>query len=132
MQVRAKQRGLILAFDPGRTKTGCAIANTITGTARPLVTLAGGFASQLATASILSSKWAPDLLLVGAPGLAAPAAERYCRKFGTALAEVTGKTIEFVDERMSSQAARADRIGGAAGNDAGAACLLARDWLACN
>ena len=120
---------LILAFDPGRKKTGVAIGNSLTGSARPLATVDGNLERQLQQASELCTKWQPQLLIIGRPGPQSPGPDRYCAKFASRLQRLTEIECRFADEYLTSQLARS----AAAKNekvDALAACLLAQDWLA--
>ncbi len=121
----------MLAFDPGRTKTGVAVGNALTGAARPLETVRGPLDRQLERACELCADWQPQLLLVGRPGPAAKAADRYCERFAARLQERTGIACAFADEYLTSQLADASAAV-KAGTDAAAACLLATDWLAAN
>ena len=129
MPDRAERPQTILAFDPGRSKTGVAIGNSLTGSARPLATVSGSLASQLQAAGSLCAKWQPQLLVVGRPGPQSKGSDRYCTRFAASLQELTGIECRFADEYLTSQLARS----AAARNesvDAMAACLLAEDWLA--
>ena len=129
MSDKAKRAKLILAFDPGRKKTGVAIGNSLTGSARPLATVAGKLDCQLRAAGELCAKWQPQLLIIGRPGPQSPGSDRYCSRFARGLQELTGIEYRFADEYLTSQLARS----AAAKNesvDALAACLLAQDWLA--
>ena len=123
-----RQVRLILAFDPGRQKTGVAIGNLITGGARPLATISGSLADQADQAAGLCAKWQPQLLLIGKSITGAKKPDSCSRKFAGRLHELSGIKCEFVDEYLTSQLAR-DRQEKNHSDDAIAATILAEDWL---
>ena len=129
MPDKADSAILILAFDPGRKKTGVAIGNSLTGSARPLATVDGNLDRQLHQAGQLCAKWQPQLLIIGRPGPQSPGADRYCTRFASGLQRLAGIEYRFADEYLTSQVARSAAAKGES-VDALAACLLAQDWLA--
>lgn len=125
-----KGSAVILAIDPGRKKTGVAIGNKITDTARPLQTVTGNFATQVSAVVTICGKWFPGTLVVGLPDpTIAKAAHSYCTRFALALASKTDAEVTFFDEAYTTQAARAKRGNHPCGLDAQAASILANDWL---
>lgn len=133
-----------LCFDYGTRRTGVAVGQRLTGTARPLTTLAmPGGKPDWAAIDALIDEWHPAQLVVGRPtrmdGTPIPLtreAERFARQLG----ERCRLPVSLVDERLSSRAAesllREQRTGGRRGPidkaevDRYAAALLLEDWLA--
>ncbi len=134
---------IILGFDFGLRRTGVAIGQHLTGTARPLATLdmAHGEPDWEALDRLIR-EWRPQTLVVGRPthmnGDSSPitqAAERFRRQ----LENRYSLTALPVDERLSSkiaesllqeqrQAGQRKRIKKAE-VDAHAAALILQDWL---
>ena len=136
---------ILLAFDFGPRRTGVALGNGITRTARPLaviddVTQAGRFAAI----GRLIEQWQPQRLVVGVPrepqgepdAFAGNAAERppagllmteRCAKFARQLAGRFGLPVVTVDERFTSRAAAGSAGGGP--DDAHAAALILEQWF---
>lgn len=132
-----------LCFDYGTRRTGVAVGQRLTGTARPLTTLdMPGGKPDWAAIEALIDEWRPAQLVVGRPtrmdGTLIPltrAAERFARELGERLR----LPVALVDERLSSRAAesllREQRSGGRRGPidkaeiDRYAAALLLEDWL---
>ena len=131
--------GTVLAFDFGTRKIGVALGNTITGTARALVTLGHSTApARLQAIASLVAEWQPALLVVGRP-LHADGTEHavtaLADRFARELHKRFGLPVEQVDERYTTQIAqigrntqrrssRDDR-----GRDADAAQIILQAWL---
>jgi len=93
-----------LAFDFGEKRIGTAVGDTITGTARPLATLTGGFEAVLK----LVAEWRPAALVVGLPLMEDGSDQRITtltRKFAKELESRSQLPVHFSDERYSSRAA---------------------------
>lgn len=133
----------LLAFDYGRRRIGVAVGNTLTGDARPLITLdATDAGPDWARIAALLAEWRPARLVVGVPyndraqGEAmATEAQRFARR-------LQGRfelPVDMVDERLSSAEAhdrlkeerRAGRRGPVAKKDidSAAAAVILQDWL---
>lgn len=120
--------GVVLAFDVGTRRTGVAIANAVTRTARPL----GSFdsttqAARWSAVQALVDEWQPAALVVGVPrhpdGTPHAMTER-CQRFARQLEGRYRLPVARVDERYSSAAAAdADDV------DAGAAAVILQQWL---
>ncbi|KGE04206.1 Holliday junction resolvase RuvX [Pseudohaliea rubra] len=130
----------LLAFDFGLTQIGVAVGNAVLGTCEPLTVLRAR-EGQPAWDQVerLLAEWQPDLLLVGDPlnmdGTPSEIGER-ARRFARRLHGRFGKTVELVDERLTSHAAKAEaRERGHRGDyrrdpvDSLAASLILRSWL---
>jgi putative Holliday junction resolvase len=133
-----------LCFDYGTRRTGVAVGQRLTGTARPLTTIGMPQGSPDWDAiDALLREWRPAQLVVGRPtrmdGTPVPmteAAECFARDLG----ERYRLPVALVDERLSSRAAetllREQRAEGRRGRidkaeiDRYAAALLLEDWLA--
>lgn len=134
----------VLCFDYGTRRTGVAVGQRLTGTARPLTTLnmPGGDPDWPAIDALLQ-EWRPVELVVGRPtrmdGSPVPLT-RASERFARALEERYRLSVALVDERLSSRAAetllREQRADGRraridkADVDRYAAALLLEDWLA--
>ncbi len=93
-----------LAFDYGEKRIGTAVGDTITGTARPLATLTGGFEAVMK----LVAEWRPAALVVGLPLMEDGTDQRITtltRKFAKELEARSQLPVHFSDERYSSRAA---------------------------
>lgn len=93
-----------LAFDYGEKRIGTAVGDTITGTARPLPTLTGGFDAVLK----LVAEWRPTALVVGLPLMEDGTDQRITtltRRFAKELETRSKLPVHFSDERYSSRAA---------------------------
>ena len=122
---------IVLGFDVGRKKTGVAIGNLLSGSARPLATARGGRKAQLQAIGKQIAIWQPRRLIVGMPQYAdgkQHTMSKTARVFGDLLSAAFALPVSFVDERFSTIAARAES-GRAADNDAVAAGLILQDWL---
>ena len=136
--------GTALCFDYGTRRTGVAVGQRLTGTARPLTTLdMPRGAPDWNAIDALLREWRPSQLVVGRPtrmdGTPVPltqAAEDFARELG----ERFRLPVAMIDERLSSRAAetllREQRVEGRRGRidkadvDRYAAALLLEDWLA--
>ncbi len=131
--------GTVLAFDFGTRKIGVAIGNTLTGSARPLVTLrAESNAGRHAAIAALVDEWQPALLVVGRPLHADGTAHdttALADKFARDLARRFRLPVEHVDERYTTQVAGFELSGAARGRgpaadrDAVAAQIILQAWL---
>jgi putative holliday junction resolvase len=135
---------VLLAFDFGARRIGVAVGQTTTGSASAAGTLpAHGGKPDWTAVMACVREWAPTRLLVGLPynmdgsdtTTTAP-----CRRFGAELARRCGLPVEFVDERLTSNAAydelRDARRSGVRARrirrediDANAARLILETWL---
>jgi putative Holliday junction resolvase len=134
----------LLAFDFGARRIGVAVGQTTTGSASAAGALPvhGGKPDWPAVMACVRD-WAPTRLLVGLPynmdgsdtTTTAP-----CRRFGEELSRRCGLPVEFVDERLTSNAAydelRDARRSGVRARrirrediDANAARLILETWL---
>ena len=99
----------VLGFDVGARRTGVAVGNTLSMTARVLAVLpVHDGAPDWAACDRLLREWSPQRLIVGEPltleGEAQPATHR-ARRFARALEQRYGLQVELVDERSSSREA---------------------------
>lgn len=135
---------VVLAFDFGTRRIGVAVGQTLTGTARALGALpCHDGTPEWAAVDTCVSQWAPARLVVGLPynmdgtDTTTTAA---CRAFGEKLARRAGLPVEFVDERLTSNAAydelRGERRAGTRRRriqpgdiDANAARLVLESWM---
>lgn len=127
---------IVLAFDYGEKRIGVAIGNTLTHTARPLVTLhADNADSRFAQITALITEWQPQALVVGRPTHpdgASHAMTARCERFARQLQGRFGLPVQQVDERYTSViAARELRAAGAAAKDVDshAAALILEAYL---
>jgi putative Holliday junction resolvase len=131
----------LLAFDYGTRNIGVACGQELTGTARELPALKArdGIPDWDQIARLLQ-EWEPDLLLVGLPlnmdGTDSELCQR-ARKFGNRLNGRFGKPVQWMDERLSTFAAKEEaRERGHRGNygkdpiDSIAARLILESWFA--
>ncbi|HEB67773.1 MAG TPA: Holliday junction resolvase RuvX [Gammaproteobacteria bacterium] len=126
----------LLGFDFGTRRIGIAIGQTLTGSARPLTTLdtRNGKPDWEAIGRLIR-EWQPDRLVVGLPlhldGTPQSMTEQ-ARRFGRQLEGRYNLPVEWVDERLTSDAAERELPSphdkGAV--DAMAAALILEDWLA--
>ena len=133
----------IFGFDVGSRRSGVAIGNTFTGTARNLAVLGMDQGQpEWARLDALRREWLPDTLVVGLPltldGEEQPASKR-ARRFAEALQQRYQLPVYLVDERHSSQEA-AQRFAQARASglrrrnhaeqlDADAAAVILERWL---
>jgi putative Holliday junction resolvase len=119
----------LLAFDFGLKRTGTAVGNTLTCTARPLRTIAAEGDARFAAIAALLAEWQPDALVVGVPFYPDGAEHdntRRARRFARQLRGRFGLAVHEVDERWSTTEALA---AGARDADAAAAALLLEQWI---
>lgn len=131
--------GTVLAFDFGTRRIGVALGNTITGTARALVTLrAEASAVRISAVDAVVREWQPAVIVVGRP-LHADGSEHavtaLADKFARQLRARFDVPVEEVDERYTTQVAqfterhRRSNASGDPGRDAVAAQLILQAWL---
>ena len=119
----------LLAFDFGLKRTGAAVGNTLTHTARPLRTIAAEGDARFAAIAALLAEWQPDALVVGVPFHPDGAEHdntRRARRFARQLRGRFGLAVHEVDERWSTTE---DLAAGARDADAAAAALLLEQWF---
>lgn len=101
--------GTLLGFDYGKKRIGVALGQTLTGSARPLASVAvRGDQPDWAQIAELLAAWRPEALVVGLPqhmddrehALAAPV-----RAFAAQLQGRYGLPVHLIDERLSSHEA---------------------------
>ncbi|HHO70094.1 MAG TPA: Holliday junction resolvase RuvX [Halothiobacillus sp.] len=125
----------VLGFDYGELRVGVAIGQTLTGSARPLVTLYNRDRHCINWDAItkLITEWQPDALIVGMPtnddGEPYPVAEAI-KRFGNRLYGRFGLPVHYADERLSSDEAER-RLGKSSKQpiDAMAATVILETWL---
>lgn len=113
----------LLAFDVGARRTGVAIGNRLTSSARPLAVICG---EEPGAIDELIAQWRPCRLVVGEPiNPEGPnqSSHRRALSFAMHLAERTGLPVDLVDECNTSKEAaqafaRARRDGTARRSDA--------------
>jgi len=134
---------LILGFDYGTRRIGVACGNTLTGSARPLKTLARGAALPWADIDAVVREFAPSQIVVGLPynmDGTDTALTAQVRVFGDELQSRFKLPVALIDERLSSRAAEAElreaRADGRQGKrtthadvDMTAAKVLVEQWL---
>ncbi len=132
---------ILLGFDFGTKRIGVAVGQTITQTARPLVTLAAkqGVPSMDALNKLMKT-WQPDALIVGIPlnmdGTEQPLTHA-ARQFKLLLQKCYQLPVYEVDERLSTKDAR-ERLFNHGGYkallggqvDSVSAQLILQTWLA--
>ena len=134
----------MLAFDFGRRRIGVAVGQTLTGSANAVGVLpAHDGAPDWAAVDTCIAQWGPGRLLVGLPynmDGSDTTTTAACRAFGEKLARRSGLPVDYVDERLTSNAAydelRTERRSGARARrirpediDANAARLILTTWL---
>lgn len=130
-----------MAFDYGLKSIGCAVGQTLTGSASPVAVLKArdGQPDWQALQEEIT-RWKPSLLLVGLPLNMDGSESEFClraRKFARRLQGRFGLTVKMVDERLSSREAktRGERHGKDAHNyrknpvDDLAAQIILETWL---
>lgn len=98
----------VLAFDFGSKRIGAAVGDAVTGTARPLPTLAWSDPPEWSGIEKLIREWLPHALVVGLPvdeDGGEQAITVAARKFAAQLGQRSGLTVHLADERFSSRAA---------------------------
>lgn len=98
-----------LGFDVGARRTGVAVGNTLSATARAIAVLAVNDGQpDWNVCDRLLREWSPQLLVVGEPltleGEVQPATQR-ARRFARALEQRYRLPVQMVDERSSSREA---------------------------
>ncbi|MEM6790529.1 MAG: Holliday junction resolvase RuvX [Myxococcota bacterium] len=132
--------GRVAAIDLGKARVGLAVSDELQMLAHPRPALPGGNPGRLAAElAALAEREGIDRFLVGLPltmsgeaGVAAQRAIRFCQR----LADVSGRDVELVDERLStvqaSQTLRAAGLDARAQKshlDGAAAAILLQRWL---
>lgn len=120
---------IIFAFDVGRKKTGIAIGNLLTGGARPLATAHGDNAKQMQIIAQYIREWCPAKCIVGLPTRGDGRAYKMTKvsqDFASQVSREFSLPVEFVDERLTSVAARSQN---ATDIDAAAASIILQNWL---
>jgi putative Holliday junction resolvase len=120
--------GVVLAFDFGARRTGVAIANTVTRSARPLTTIdASTNEARWQAVQALVDEWHTVEFVVGVPrhpdGTPHELTAR-CERFARQLEGRYGRQVARVDERYSSVVSSS-----AADIDAEAAAVILQQWL---
>lgn len=130
----------IIAFDFGEKSIGCAVGQSITGTAQalPAFKAQDGIPNWEAIGTLLK-EWQPDLLVVGLPlnmdGTEQPLTQR-AKKFANRLNGRFNLPVELHDERLTTVEARAEIF--ARGGfkalkkdkvDSISACLILESWF---
>jgi len=120
--------GVVLAFDYGARRTGVAIANTVTRSARPLTTIDSSTNdARWQEIQALVDEWQPVEFVVGVPrhpdGTPHELTAR-CERFARQLEGRYRQPVARVDERYSSAVSS-----GAADIDAEAAAVILQQWL---
>ncbi|MBD2857388.1 Holliday junction resolvase RuvX [Spongiibacter sp. KMU-158] len=129
-----------MAFDYGLRWIGCAIGQTITGSASALPALrAKDGIPRWEEIEALLKEWRPDVVVVGLPLNMDGSESEMCqraRKFGNRLHGRFGVRVEFSDERLSSFEARgqileqeASQDFKAQGVDSLSACVILESWF---
>lgn len=129
--------GVVLGFDFGTRRIGTALGQRITGTARPLATVAvrDGRPDWDAIGRLVA-QWRPEAVVVGLPlnmdGTAQEMTAR-ARRFGRQLEGRYGVAVHLVDERLSTREAarRLEEAGRPVTElDPLAAAIILETWLA--
>ncbi|MFV2056995.1 MAG: Holliday junction resolvase RuvX [Thiohalomonadales bacterium] len=99
----------VICFDFGIRRIGVAVGQTVSASAKPLVTLHQPNGSpKWQPISDLISQWQPDLFVLGLPFHADGGESTLCKKvkhFGNQLQARYNLPIEYIDERLSSHEA---------------------------
>ena len=134
----------MLAFDFGSRRIGVAVGQTMTGSATAIGALpARNGAPDWPAVDTCIARWAPTRLLVGLPynmDGSDTTTTATCRAFGEKLARRSGLPVDYVDERLTSNAAydelRSERRSGTRARrirpediDANAARLILLTWM---
>lgn len=135
---------LYLSFDYGEKRIGTAVGDDLTGSARPLATVANGAQPDWNAIRKLAAEWNPAACIVGLPldedggeqAITGPA-----RKFSNQLGQQLKLPVHLADERYSSRAADDELRGARASGqmtrrvrkgdrDGQAARIILEQWLA--
>lgn len=122
---------IVLALDYGRKRTGVALGNLATFTARPLATLEGRGEQRMQGLEKIIAEWRPSRLIVGLPvhmDGAEHATTRKAREFGGRVGRRFSLPVDFADERLTTDEVRRENPN-AKERDAEAAAVFLRDWL---
>jgi putative Holliday junction resolvase len=99
-----------LAFDYGIRKIGVAVGQELTHSATPLTIVAvHGRKPDWAAIDSLITEWSPQAVVVGVPMPASGAPSeitRAARKFGVTLKDRYNLDVHYVDERLTTEAAK--------------------------
>ena len=130
----------VLAFDFGTNSIGCAVGQSITGTAQglPAFKAQDGIPNWDEIGKVIS-EWKPDVLVIGLPlnmdGTEQPLTQR-AKKFANRLHGRFGLPITLHDERLTTVEARAEIFarGGYKALKKGkidsiSACLILESWF---
>lgn len=130
----------ILAFDFGTSSIGCAVGQSITGTAQglPAFKAQDGIPNWEQIGKVIA-EWQPDLLVVGLPlnmdGTEQPLTQRV-KKFANRLNGRFRLPVELQDERLTTVSARSEIFerGGYRALKKGkvdsiSACLILESWF---
>ena len=132
---------LALAFDFGMRSIGCAIGQTISGTATELPPIkAVNGAPQWGDMAALIAEWEPNVIIVGLPLNMDGSESEMCqsaRRFGNRLHGRFNIAVEMADERLTTREAKHEahyrgRRGSYKDNpvDSIAARMILEGWLA--
>ncbi|MEQ3696450.1 MAG: Holliday junction resolvase RuvX [Pseudomonadales bacterium] len=131
---------LVLAFDFGMRSIGCAVGQTISGTANELKPLSAvNGAPQWAEMEALIEEWQPHALIVGLPLNMDGSESEMCqsaRRFGNRLNGRFNLPVEMADERLTTREAKHEaHLRGRRGSykdnpvDSIAARMILEGWL---
>lgn len=122
----------VMAFDFGTRRIGVAVGQTVSRTATALdVLLVKNGEPPWPSLEGLINEWRPDQLVVGMPDTAdgkPPALQEPIERFARRLSGRYGLPVSFVNEHLSSYAAR-DAGAGGAELDARAARMILETWF---
>lgn len=130
----------LIGFDFGTKSIGVAIGQTLTRSARPLLSLKAqnGIPNWKQIAQIIA-EWGADALVVGIPlnmDGTQQSITKQAQHFAKTLREKFGLTVHLVDERLTTVAARAELFAKGGKDalkksrvDAVAAQLILEDWM---
>jgi putative holliday junction resolvase len=129
--------GTVLAFDFGTRKIGVALGNTVTRSARALLTIRDeATVPRFAAIDALIREWQPSVLVVGRPVHADGSAHEMtarAARFARQLDGRFGLPVVEVDERYTTQLAGAALAAGGReardDRDAVAAAIILQAWL---
>lgn len=137
-----KKPFVALGIDYGKKSVGVATGQSLTGTATELATLRCDETRKSRTRLLeelkkIISEWRPDVIVLGWPLNMDGTESDFCEEvkfFSGQLSTATGKTIVFMDERLTSREAKSIRNqhNGFKKNpvDALAAKILLENWFA--